>query len=168
MSPYGLRRYANEFITVGHDALNSHRKRNTSSRGSGYDQVQPSQIAPFPIHFNFLRGMELGFKAYLLNIEAVTLDELKSKDKFGHNLANLLDKALDCGLRNDCSKLTESNISVIRFSSEVYLNKRFEYIRIGGEQLIPIDEIADVADTLINSLKQLPMKTALEVKHDKH
>ena len=159
-SPYGLRRYANEFITVGHDALNSHRKRNISSRSSGYDQVQPSQIVPFPIYFNFLHGIELGLKAYLLNIEALTLDELKKSKEFGHNLANLVDKALDYGLRNDCPELTESNISVIRFSSETYTNKRLEYIRIGGEQIRPIDEVADAADTLISSLKQLPMKTA--------
>ena len=163
MSPIGLQRYAIEFITVGRDALDKHRKRHIADRGPGRDHVPYNLPPPFPIYYNFLHGMELGLKAYLLHVNAVTIGDLKS-EQLGHNLANLLDKALEHDLCIKCPELTDSIIQVIRFSSSAYADKRFEYIRIGGLQLKPIDEITDAADTLINGLNQLDMQSSGEVR----
>ena len=161
-SPYGLRRYAGEFIAVGHDALNCYRKREVSRRGSGYEHVPPDPIVPFPIYFNFLHGIELGLKAYLLHVNAATIDELKSK-QLGHNLPNLLNKALEHDLRSNCPELTKQHTDIIHCSNETYSNKWFEYIRIGGGRLMPIDEVVTVADQLSKGLKKLSMRTADEV-----
>ena len=161
-SPFELRRYSDEFITIGRDALKCHRKREVSRRGSGYKHVPPDPIAPYPIYFNFLHGIELGLKAYLLQVNAATINELKSKP-LGHNLSNLLDKALEHDLRSNCPELTKHHIDIIRCSNEAYSNKRFEYIRVGGERFMPIDEVVTVADKLSKGLRKLSMKTADEV-----
>ena len=120
------------------------------------------QTVPFPIYFNFLHGIELGLKAYLLHVNAATINELKSK-QLGHNLSNLLDKALEHDLHSNCPELTDSVIDVIRFSSNTYADKQYEYVRIGSVQLMPIDKVVEAADILIRGLKQLDMKSANEV-----
>ncbi len=149
--PGGLWRYGLEFITVGHDALDSHRKRETAGRGPGSNHVPLSPRAPFPIYYNFLHGAELGLKSYLLYVEATTMEKLRSK-KFGHDLDLLLNTALDHDLRSHCPELTDTHISTICSSKELYASKQFEYIRIGGAQLMPINTVAEAADTLIAGL----------------
>ncbi len=149
--PGGLWRYGLEFITVGHDALDSHRKREIASRSPSRSHVPPSSRAPFPIYYNFLHGVELGLKAYLLHVEAATIKELRS-NKFGHNLDRLLNTALDCDLRSHCLELTDTQIFAICSSNELYASKQFEYITIGRAQLMPIDSVAEAADTLIAGL----------------
>ena len=149
--PRGLWRYGLEFITVGHDALDSHRKREIAGRGPNRSHVPLSSRAPFPIYYNFLHGVELGLKAYLLSVKAATIEELRSK-KFGHNLDRLLNKALDYDRRSGCLELTDAHISVICSSNELYASKQFEYIKIGEAQLMPIDSVAEAADTLIAGL----------------
>ena len=128
-----------EFITVVRDALKCRRNREVSRRGSGYEYVPPDQIVPFPIYFNFLHGIELGLKTYLLHVNAATINDLKSK-RLEHNLSNILDKALEHGLRSNCPELTDSVICVIRFSSSTYADKQFEYIRIGERFNLVIPE----------------------------
>ena len=161
-SPYGLRRYADEFIAVGHDALNCYRKRESSLRGSSYEHVPPDRIVPFPIYFNFLHGIELGLKAYLLHVDAATINKLKSK-QLGHNLSNLLDKALEHGLSSNFPELTKRHTDIIRCSNETYSNKWFEYIRIGGERLMPIDEVVTVAYKLSKGLKGTSINRPFQV-----
>ena len=63
-----------EFITVGHDALVSYRKRSPSNHESA------EAIPPFAIYYNFLHGIELGLKASLLHVKARKLKELPSAD----------------------------------------------------------------------------------------
>ncbi len=134
-----------EFITVGHDALVSYRKRNPSNHESA------EEIPPFAIYYNFLHGIELGLKAYLLHVKARELKELRSKE-FGHNLAILLAEVLAHGLSPDVLILEDSNITAIVFSSWYYENKRLEYSKIGGGQIMEVNIVAKAADTLIVGL----------------
>ena len=154
-SPFGLRRYGDEFIRVGHDALEADRKRHPRTPLDKH----LGEVAPDPIYYNFLHGVELGLKSYLLQVEAVTLRDLRSR-KFGHDLTRLLDEALKHGLCNQCSELTDIHIEAIRHSSSTYAIKDFEYIRIGLVSLPPIDQVAEAAETLIAGLNKFPMRLA--------
>ena len=150
-SPQGLWLHGVEFITVGHDALDSFRKREAEGRGPGRDHVPPSRIATFSIHYNLLHGAELGLKAFILHVEAVPMSRLSSKE-FGHRLDRLLETALDLDLCGCCPALTDTHISTIRHSNEPYASKQFEYRMIGGARLMPVDAVVDAADTLTAGL----------------
>ena len=114
-SPKGLWRFGFEFVTIGHDALACHKKREKEGRGTNHSHVPPSKHAPFPIYFNFLHGIELGIKAYLRHVDAVPLKDFRNpKKKFGHHLEHLLTKALCHDLRKKCPELTDSHIATIR------------------------------------------------------
>ena len=148
----GLWRFGCEFLTIGHDALACHRKREKEHRGPNRSHVAPREVSSFPIYYNFLHGIELGLKAYLRHVDAVPLEELRNPKKYGHDLDRLLTKALCHGLREACPELTDSHVDTIRFSSGLYAKKEFEYIRIGGVQLVPIEQVVEAADILIAGL----------------
>ena len=158
-SPIGLRNEGDEFITVARDALAAYRKRQPELNDPGYPQNAREEMlktARFPIYYNFLHGVELGLKSYLLHVGAATLKDLRKQ--FGHKLDRLLDEALRCNLRSQCSELTNTHIDAIYESSQLYEDKQFEYHRIGGVSLVRIDQVAEAAETLIKGLKKLPMK----------
>lgn len=152
-----------EFVTAGYDALACHRKREKNRRGPNRSHAPPGEHVPFPIYYNFLHGIELGLKAYLRHVKAVPLKDLRNQKKFGHHLNRLLKKALCHHLREACPELTERHIATVCCSSRLYARKEFEYIRIDGAQLPPIDQVVAAADTLIAGLGGLicpiPLKT---------
>ena len=156
-SPIGLRRYGEEFIRVARDALEAHRKRNPPLSAL---ENHVGEFAPDPIYYNFLHGVELGLKSYLLHVGAVKLRDLRRQ--FGHNLTRLLEKALDHDLRRQCSELTDTHLDPIRNLSPVYESKQLEYIHIGFCSSGPVDirKVADAAETLIAGLKELRMRVA--------
>ena len=154
-SPFGLRRFGGEFITVGRDALEACTRRDPPT----LLEKCSSLVVPDPIYYNFLHGVELGLKSYLRHVDAVTLQVLR-RPPFGHDLTRLLDKALDHSLRHECPELTDTHLKAIYGSNEIYASKRFEYIHIGFGSLVGIDQVAEAAETLIAGLKKLPMKPA--------
>ena len=160
-SPFGLRRYGSDFIAVACDALEAYRKRQPELNDptySSFSRQQLLEIAPDPIYYNFLHGVELGLKSYLLHAGTRPLEKIRKH--FGHDLSRLLDETLKLDLRSQCPQLTDTHIEAIRFSSELYRSKQLEYIRIGAVQSVPIDQVAEAAKTLIGGLKRLPMRTA--------
>ena len=150
-TPAGLRRFACQFITVGRDALDCNRKRDPPV------QWLP-EIAPEAIYYNFLHGIELGLKAYILQFGAATIGSLRRN--FGHDLEHLLREACDCGLRQRCPRLSDEHTEAIRASSSLYKGKEFEYIRIGAVQQLPIGVVAKAAETLLADLLELEMRPA--------
>ena len=154
----GLWRYGCEFVAVGHDALACHRKREKDGYDLQRNHVPPRKVPPFPIYYNFLHGIELGLKAYLRHVDAVPLKDLRDSKKFGHRLDRLLTKALCHHLREACPNLTDSHIGTICCSSRLYAGKGFEYIQIGPARLKLIDQVVEVADTLIAGLGGLICK----------
>ena len=58
------------------------------------------QVAPlsWPRYFLFCHSIELVLKAYLAQAAGLTEDQLQ-KPPFGHNIKNLLNRAIQCGLR---------------------------------------------------------------------
>ena len=156
-TPFGLRRYGREFVTVGDDALRAHRKRNPRTL---LDQ-HLGEVAPDAIYYNFLHGVELGLKSYLRHTGAVSLRSLRSPS-FGHDLSRLLDKSIEHRLRALCPKIADTHVDVIRRSTELYGSKQLEYIRVGAAHYPPIDAVAEAADTLITELEKLPMQPATQ------
>ena len=155
----GLLGCGREFITVGHDALAAHRERQTELRDPGCGPLRHRHLleeATFAVYYNFLHGVELGLKSYLLHVEMATLEDLRTR--FGHKLACLLDEALKHSLCSQCPKLTDTHLDTIRFLSTLYADKQFEYHWIGRLLNVPIDQVAETAKTLITELKKLPMK----------
>ena len=154
-SPYGLRRYGEQFITVARDALEAYRNRNPPP---SVLEKCVGETALEAIYYNFLHGVELGLKSYLLHVEAVEFRVLRRQ--FGHNLTRLLDEALKHGLCRQCPKLTDDHLKAICLSSPLYKRKQFEYIRIGAVSIPPIPKVAEAAETLIAGLKELNMRVA--------
>ena len=144
----GLWFYGQEFIETAVDALAAYKKKNpTNPIGPGY--------APFAIYFNFLHGIELCLKSYLVHEAGMRDEDLRSKE-FGHNLDRLLDEALCHRLRDACTELTNTDLETIRFSSKNYSSKNFEYIWMGGSlEMLPIDQVAKTAKVLRSGLKNL-------------
>ena len=154
-SPVGLRRFGEEFITVGKDALKAHRRKNPPT----LLEQHLGEVAPHAIYYNFLHGVELGLKSYLRHIDAIPLKKLRSRS-YGHDLCRLLDVAIRHGLRARCPRLEDPHIDVIRCSNERYMQKEFEYIRTGLARYPPIDAVAKAAKTLIDELNGLRMQPA--------
>lgn len=150
-APVGLRRFADQFITVGRDALDCYYKREKKLPAFGFLSEIASEIAPEAIYYNFLHGIELGLKAYLLKFGAATIGSLRRN--FGHDLKRLLCEACAYGLRQRCPRLSDKHIDVIRTSSSLYKGKEFEYIRIGAVTQPLIGDVAEAAETLLADLK---------------
>ena len=155
-SPVRLRGLGREYIMVGRDALEADKKRHPRTPLD----THAGEVVTDPIYYNFLHGVELGLKSYLRHVKAVTLQDLKHSRKFGHDLTRLLDKALKHGLCGQCSELTNAHLGTIRFLSPIYMDKQFEYSRIGFASYVPINQVAEAAETLITGLFKLPMKPA--------
>ncbi len=96
-TPAGLRRFACQFITVGRDALDCYYKREKKRAAFGVFSEIAAEIAPEAIYYNFLHGIELGLKAYILQFGAATIGSLRRN--FGHDLERLLCEACAYGLR---------------------------------------------------------------------
>ena len=139
----GLWRYGHEFVTTAADALVLYKKKNP---------IGP-HYAPFAIYYNFLHGIELGLKSYLVHETRASDKKLR---RFSHDLDGLLSEALDHGLRCACTGLTHTDLAVIRFLSANYNDKHFEYIHMGGElEILHIDRVAKTANVLISGLEDL-------------
>lgn len=117
------------------------------------------EIAPDAIYYNFLHGVELGLKSYLRHIDSVPIKDLRSRS-YGHNLCRLLDESIQHGLCAKCPKLTRVHLETLRCSSEFYMQKEFEYIRIGFAQSPTINAVKEAAEMLIFGLNKLPIQPA--------
>ena len=145
----GLWSDGREFIETAAAALAFYKKKNpTNPNGPGY--------ASFAIYFNFLHGIELSLKSYLVHEVGMREKELRDPNKFGHNLDRLLDKALCHRLQCACTELEDIDIKAIRFLSEPYSSKKFEYIWMGGRlEMLNIDQVAKTANHLSSGLRDL-------------
>lgn len=101
-TPYGMWRY-----------------RDAYRRAGTYVLVQfPEQPVP---HFSLLgQSIELTLKAFLLK-QGISLKDLK--DKSGHDLRKLVDKAKKSGISSKVS-LTEAHWATIAFISDEFKSKR--------------------------------------------
>ena len=153
-SPYGLRRFGEEFITVGRVALCCHRKKHPPSL---LDR-EWGETAPDAIYYNFLHGIELGLKAFLRHVDAVPLRELRLQ--FGHNVDRLLEEALQHNLWQHCPDLTLAHICTIRLASPLYSSSQLGYPRIGGVSMPDIACVCKAARALRSGLRSLDMSPA--------
>ena len=139
-SPRGLWTDAREFRDVGRCTLANFPNR-------------PS----FPIYYLFLHAIELALKAYLRQVDAVTMAELCQE--YGHNISKLMKKATDENLRSHCS-LNETQMGVLDALSDIYSKKDFEYFRLGVYSLPPIRLVAEAADVLVENIKRMKLRVA--------
>ena len=139
-SPQGLWTEAREFRDVGQCALKAH----------------PNKFA-FPIYYLFLHAVELSLKAYLRQVEAATMAELRRE--YGHNISKLIDKAIDKNLCSHCS-LNETQIKVLDALSDIYSKKDFEYFRLGFYSLPNIQLVAATADVLVEDIGKMKLRVA--------
>ena len=103
-SPQGLLTEAREFRDVGQCALDHYRNK-----------------FAFPIYYLFLHAIELALKAYLRQVNAVTMAELRLD--YGHNISKLIRKATDENLRSYCS-LNDPQIEALNALSDIYSKKK--------------------------------------------
>ena len=146
-SPRGLCTAAKEFRDVGQDALAAHMKRVQSP-------------ASFPIYYNFLHAIELLLKAYLRQVDAVPLKELRNQP-YRHNISKLLEVSIEKGICSHC-KLNSDQIDAIHEASCEYSTKRLEYFYLGltTTTKISIKRIADATDTLVDGIDDIDLRIA--------
>ena len=108
-----------EFIVTAKVALDSLRT-NKSFGPIVYPNTNPIGDAPSAIYFNFLHGIELCLKFYLVHEVGMLEKELR---KFSHDLDRLLKEALKHRLECACTELTATDLQTIRFLSEHYSSK---------------------------------------------
>jgi len=105
---------------------------------------------PFPIYYNFLHGIELCLKAYLMRFHHYSVSRLKCE--FGHDLSKLLNEAVSQGLRDQCSNITDNHLSTINELSDDYLNKDFEYHSPHLSTYNIIENVESAADAIVGDL----------------
>lgn len=94
-------------------------------------------------YFLFGLSVELSLKAFLL-CHGMSPEELKSRNKFGHDLAKLLDEAQRRDLKNVVT-LDQQEVGVIKLLSYDYMmEKRFTYPVNGHEYLLPLVGVTEV------------------------
>lgn len=134
----GFLLHANEFLAAAELVLN---------RTTGIS---------LPAYFLFGRSIELSLKAYLLGC-GMPISELasrkKSRKKFGHDLASLLEEAQRRSL-NNIVQLNQHEIEAINLLNFDYKEKRLEYRVTGGRYCLPLIEVTEeVARKLVFNLK---------------
>jgi HEPN domain-containing protein len=121
-TPRGFLKHAQEFYSAAELVLND------------------SQDISLPAYFLLGRSLELSLKAFLLD-QGVSITELRSPKKFGHDLRALLREAFLKGI-DRYIKLEPIEKGVIELLSYDYGQKRLEYRRTGGAYSLPRIDVA--------------------------
>ena len=130
-----------DFVVVGHDALEAHGERKPHNPTEGVE------IAPVPVYYNFLHGIELALKAYLVHRKVLTKDaDLRS---LGHDLDRALRKAIKHDLRTKCPLLTSAHTAAISGLSDMYKTREFNYSKTGPKTIGGIHPVVEAADILV-------------------
>ena len=160
VSPRGLCTTAKDFLRVANDSLRAHtdslpeHTRNMMDMGMG----SPPSMA---VYYNFLHASELALKAYLLQVNAASLKELRGPS-FGHDICRLLSESIKHGLLSLC-ELDRRQISELHLASSLSRDKRLEYFRyelIPGEAFPKIGPVSSAAEILVLRIGKLELKTA--------
>lgn len=154
-SPRGLCTKAEEFRNVGQDALVAHKARLRAESPTG--TILIARPPSFPVYYLFLHAIELVLKAYLRQMEAATMKELRKK--YGHDISELMRAANANDLDSLC-QLTSRQREAIYQVAGLYLEKRFEYFQLGLVTIPPIEPIAEATDALINGIKRMNLRLA--------
>lgn len=99
----------------------------------------------------FLLGhtIEALLKSYLLS-KGLTESELKTK-KYGHDLIKLFDKAAKSGI-NKVVAYTEEEIQLVALMNKYFINKEFQYPKLGSKQFPHFEYIEAMAGKLVLGL----------------
>lgn len=147
-SAFGCYQLAVDFIETGHATLGHWRARQPIHQLN-------SVIALFPVLFAFGHGIELVLKAYLLDRG----QSAKLLRGIGHDLLALLAAAMRLELGQLWHPSARAPI-VIRLLNVSYFNKQYEYYRIDMVTLPPTDDVAQIADQLLDAVGSVPLRVS--------
>lgn len=106
-------------------------------------------------------SIELALKSFLV-AKGYSKAELRSRKKYGHNLANLLKECRRRKLGRE-AKLENAEIEAINLLNATYMSKRFEYLEYGIYRLPKYFFIRDVAAKLVSNLSRYAMQSTLTI-----
>lgn len=92
-------------------------------------------FAPVPVLFLAGQSIELALKAYLL-FKGISIYDLKSQKKYGHDLHRCLRKAKELGLYQ-IVRLSAEEEALLELLNALYATKQLQYIVV-GEKTFPI------------------------------
>ena len=146
-SPRGFLSEAKSFRDVARDAL------------KGQEKIPLLESFPsLPVYYLFLHSIELSLKAYILQVEKLTIRQLRSR--YGHDISKLLSRAILHGLASHCV-LDEEQMKSVRHMADYYKNKQLEYFELMLFSNVPsIAPIARAADDLINGIGRIDLRIA--------
>lgn len=139
-SALGAYHWARDFVQAGHDALAALRSRQHENLR------HHSNISP-AYYFSFCHGIELAFKAFWLD-RGGTVAELK---KCGHDLESLMQRTATLGIHEVWSPSSDDKQQILLLNVN-YQTKQLEYLKIGFTTLPHIDQVARIADSLLDAL----------------
>ena len=137
ISPLGFHHFASEFLQAARVAPRS---------GNGFAPVA---------YYLACHSIELSLKAFLL-IHHVTRQDLKQR--FGHNLEALLERAQSLGL-GALVPLSDAQVQAVQQASPYYTDKIFEYFELmeavrGFKSRPQFEQLHSAAEILVTHLKQ--------------
>ena len=112
-----------------------------------YKVCQDQHVHPsWPIHFVTCQALELYLKAFL-RAKGVSLDDLRDRRKFGHDLHRALREAKQKGL-NKVVTITEDEEHVIKILNAHYKTRDFQYKSSGEFILAPVGRLIPLLDRI--------------------
>jgi hypothetical protein len=140
ITPYGFRRFAEDFLTA-------------SRAVTGKPDRRPPSVRFFLIY----KSIELSLKAFLLT-KGFELKTLAHPKKFGHRIERLYEAAVANGLR-DVVSISQEQEEAIHVGKDYYLNRQFDYFdmfeTITGFKGEPsLDALDSAAESLVTGLEQ--------------
>jgi hypothetical protein len=125
----------------------------------GYKIIKEKAPNLFPFsslkYYLLCRAIEIFLKTYLLG-KKLELKEIKKKD-YGHNINNLLGKAIALNIKEIC-EIEERDKIIIKMLSPYYLDKEFEYMTEGMQHLPNIEYVEKFTEKLYQSVDKFAEK----------
>lgn len=114
----GLARYAYEYLEAAILV------DQTIGQSPGFERV-----SPIPAYFLALHSIELSLKAYLRH-HGVSVRDLRSGRRFGHDISACYRKAKELGLC-DCFKIREDDTRAMKMLIDMNVDQALRYIKTG-------------------------------------
>jgi len=138
ITPLGFHLYASDFLAAANEFK------------------CPDRFSPVPYSL-YCRSIELTLKAFLLG-KGLSKEELKDRNKFGHDLVNLINRARDLGIET-LVNLSPARLECVRKANGYYESKTIEYFDItfavsAYPDLPALDVLKELASDLVCQLKQ--------------
>ena len=145
-SPTGFRTRGLDFVKAADILLADHYAHLSDQR---------TRTPSSTVYYNYVHGIELLLKSYLLHT-GTSIEDVEKHVR--QDVDEALARCMNSGIRDVCPDLDEIAQAAIVGVSEPYWRKRFEYLRVEGLHLPHVGQVAEAAHALVAGLRYLKME----------